>query len=372
MNSTTHPSVVLKQKYTDIIRDSATRAEKDGRLTKTQLGLIYEQQWFKMLAPSSLGGLQTPLPETLRVAEALAWADGGLGWQVAMAAGASWSAGFADAETVQKLLGDQKACIAATTAASGTAEKTKGGYTINGKWPQITGAQDATSFEVSCVLVKNGQPVKNDAGTEPQLLSFYLSKDEVSLTPAGNLVGLAAAEIQNLEVKHLEVAAARAFKVQNDAVKIDAPLYKFPYLQLMESLLAVNISGMAVHFIDLCDAVFAEQKNRSGVSLADDRTVQEILAKQILKLEDARTKLSYAIDISWQSSVNFRQIKPAILYKISAASYELSRRAIDCVDTLLPFCGVAGVDKATAINKVWRDIHTAGQNELLVFGSLPE
>jgi alkylation response protein AidB-like acyl-CoA dehydrogenase len=367
-----HPSSVLKQKYTDIIRDSAARAEKDGKLTKAQLGLTHEQHWFKMLTPSSLSGLQMPLPEALRMAEALAWADGSTGWEISLGAGAGWLAGFAETEIAKKIFGDAKLSIAGIADVAGTAEKTKNGYTLNGKWAYVGGAHEAAVFAINCILVKGGVAVKNETTNEPQLLSFLLSKEEVSLTPAGNVMGLSAAANHHMEVKGLAVAAERAIKTGIENAKVDAPLYKFPYIQLLEAFLAINISGMAIHFMDLCEPIFAEQKNRNGVPLAEDRTVKELYEKQIQKLDDARTKLVYAIELSWQSSTNFRQIKPAIVYKVSAASYELSRKARECVEVLFPYCGIEAADKTTEINRVWRDLHTASQHSLLVFGSLPE
>src|ERR1700744_6124630 len=98
MSDLAHPSSVIDQKYTDIIRNAAPKAEETGKLTKEQLALIHDQKWFKLLAPQKYGGLQMSLPDALELEEALAWADGSVGWMVTLCAGAGWFGGFTDAE----------------------------------------------------------------------------------------------------------------------------------------------------------------------------------------------------------------------------------------------------------------------------------
>ncbi len=369
MNNSSHPSSVLKQKVTDIIRDSAAKAEKDGRFSKTQLNLIAEQQWFKMLAPSSMEGLQMALPAAVRLTEGISWADGSAGWAIAQCAVASWQTAFIDAEVAKGILGDAKVGITYGEG-NGTAEKKGDDYVVSGKWNYATGTNDATAFIGNCIETVNGEAVKNESGNA-NILSFIFMKEDVTVVSSWNALGLSATSCNSFEVKALEVAANRSFVI-NAEPKVDAPIYKFPQQQLQEAIFAASISGMAYHFVDLVEAHLTSTKGKNGQPLSTDRTISEYFEKWTEKLEDARTKLYYAADISWQGCINFQKIKPAILYKVSAAAYELSRKAAECADALYPYCGMGSIDKSTEINRVWRDLHTAGQHSLLVFGSLPE
>jgi alkylation response protein AidB-like acyl-CoA dehydrogenase len=371
MNNSSHPSSVLKQKFAEAIRDAAIRAEKEGKLTKTQLSLIYEQQWLKMLAPSAYEGMQLSLPEALQLIESIAWADGSAGWLVTLSALNGWFGGFMDPGTAKSIFSGEKVLVAGNTDAHGTAQKTGAGYTINGKWAFASGAQDATAFVANCIVTQKGTPVK-DSNNEPQVVSFVLLKNEVTVVPSWNAMGLVATASHGFEIKDQVVAADRAFKVSGDAAKVASQLYQFPYTELSEAALAVNVSGLAFHFLDLCEALFAEKKNSRGTLLSNDDTVQEVYQKHTQKLTDARTKLYYAIDLSWQACVHNQPIKPAILYKVSAGAYDLSRRARECADALYPYCGMSAIDKTSEINRVWRDLHTASQHSLLVFGGSPE
>ncbi len=369
MNNTIQPVSVLKQKHIDVIRDSAARAEKDGKLTKAQINIINEQNWFKILAPSSLGGLQLPLPDALLILEALACADGSTGWTVTRCAIAGWSAGFLNADIAKEIFSGDKACIAGSGEATGTAEKTKSGYTVNGKWSLVSGTHEATAFIANCVITQNGTPVK-DEDNKTQVLAFLFLNNEATVLPTWNAMGLAGTSCNDIEVKNLKVPSARAFKISGDNAKSGARLYQYPLQQLSEAAMSVNISGMAFHFIDVCRELLTQMKNSNGVALINDNLVDDTFDKYIQKLNDARVKLFYAVELTWQSCVNQQQIKDTILYKVSAASQDLTKRARECVDALYPFCGISSTDKGSEINRIWRDLHTASHESLLVYGGI--
>jgi len=371
MSNLPHPSGILDPKIVSLMRKDAPDAEKNGKFTKAQLNLIHDQKWLKMLAPARYGGLELSLPAILEKEEALAWADGSIGWMVTLCAGSGWFNGFIDPELAKKILSDPKVCMAGSGGKMGTAEKTKAGYTVTGEWAHACGANQATVFTANCTVTQGGKPVK-DENDKNKVLSFVLFKDEVTIIPAWNTIGMVATGSDGFKVTGLKVTEDRAFVINNDTTGIDAPLYNYPFTPLAEATMAVNISGMALHFTDLCTTLFNEKKNRSNQLLINDLGVQETLEKYTARLEDARMKLYYAVSLSWDACKNNKRIKEAIIYKVSAGAQELAKRARECVDALYPYCGLFAAGKDTEINRVWRDLHTASQHTLLVFGGSPE
>ncbi len=368
MNKSNYTATVLKQKQIDTIRDAAARSEKDGRLAKAQLNAINEQNWFRIFSPSSYGGLQLPLPDGLQILESLAWADGSTGWAVTKNAIAGWITAFFNADIIKETGGGEKIAIAGNET-TGTAEKTKSGYTINGKWRHASQSAEAAAFMASCIVTQGGQPLKGE-DNKNQVLTFLLLKDEVTVSASPNSLGLAAAASGDFEVKNLKIPAARAVKIAGENAKVNARLFQYPFLQLSEAAMAVNISGMAFHFIDSCFEILEQMKGFNGAPLMSDNMVEDTFEKHMQKLNDARVKLYYAVELTWQSCVNQQPIKDTILYKVSSASQDLTRKARECVDALYPFCGPDAMDKSSEINRVWRDLHTASHEPLLVFGGL--
>jgi alkylation response protein AidB-like acyl-CoA dehydrogenase len=366
-NNTEQLSAVLKQKFVDVIRDGAARAEKDGKFTKAQMNLAYEQHWFQMLMPAANGGLQMPLPDMLELAEALAWADGSFAWAITYCACAGWFSGFIDKDN--KLLSGDKVCFTGSTDINGTAEKTAKGYLVNGYWQNAALANDATAFIVNCVETKNGDTVKND-DNESQLVRVILLASEVEVLSTWNGMGLAATASHDFEIKNVTVPFDRVLDTAD--AKSTLPLYQFPQLYLFESAIAVTMLGMTTHFTDICKLMFTEKKNSSGINLSSDATIMDIFQKNLQRVADARAKLYYAIQLAWQACTNNLSIKPAILYKVSIGAHELSKRCRECVDGLYPFLGLTAADKSAEINRIWRDIHTASLHSIIVYGNLPK
>jgi hypothetical protein len=53
---------------------------------------------------------------------------------------------------------------------------------------------------------------------------------------------------------------------------------------------------------------------------------------------------------------------------VSRTSHALAVVARQWVDTLYPYAGLGAANVGSEINRVWRDVHTASQHPLLVFG----
>ncbi|MEJ0030208.1 MAG: hypothetical protein WDO15_07490 [Bacteroidota bacterium] len=94
---------------------------------------------------------------------------------------------------------------------------------------------------------------------------------------------------------------------------------RYPFLQLAETTLAVNLSGMALRFIEL-----------SGIKTNP--------------LDSYRK--------------NFFE------HPGSETSHALVKASRDIVNEIYPSLGLSAADKSTEINRVWRNFHTAAQHSL--------
>lgn len=125
-----HPSQILFEEDTHLIRSYSLIAEGQGALTPAQLQLIYDRKWFKVMVPEYAGGLELSLPEVMRLLEAAAWADGSFGWVLNLGAGANMFAAFLPVEIAKKLFIHPEFCIAGSGTLSGKAEKIDRGYIL--------------------------------------------------------------------------------------------------------------------------------------------------------------------------------------------------------------------------------------------------
>lgn len=333
-----------------------------GRLHPDQLALIYAQGWFRMMVPRRCGGPGLPLPEVVRIEEAISRADGSAGWTVTLCSGAGWFAGFFPPPVLSGLFCDEQLCVAGSGTPSGEAHVIVGGFRISGRWKYASGAYHATAFTANCKVWSDGKQVLTQAGA-PLVRPFLFLRDEVRITGDWNAVGLVATGSHGFEVSGLELPAERGFVIDASAASDDDPLYRYPFLALAEATLAVNTSGMMLHFLDCCATVFGERMARGGLSARTSGEMMGALEKAREAIGRRRVDFYSALDRSWET------MQPESFRAVSRVSHALAGSVRQWTDRLYPYAGLGAARIDTDINRVWRDIHTAGQHPLLVFRS---
>ena len=113
---------------------------------------------------------------------------------------------------------------------------------------------------------------------------------------------MAATGSDAYSIKDVWVEGNRRFKIDPSAAVIQNPLYQYPFYQLAEATLAANLSGMSVHFVDLCHDIFLNrQKDKKAITDKNKRVMDEALQKQSAQLNEARTAFYNALLLSWQN-----------------------------------------------------------------------
>jgi hypothetical protein len=77
-------------------------------------------------------------------------------------------------------------------------------------------------------------------------------------------------------------------------------------------------------------------------------------------IQAKRTEFYKTLDHSWERQTDFDGV--------SRCSRELVTEVRRIVDKLYPYGGLGAARPDMEINRVWRDLHTASQHNLLVFG----
>jgi alkylation response protein AidB-like acyl-CoA dehydrogenase len=366
MTHNTHPSSLLNNEWISLLRKEAPIAEQHGSLTPAQLELIYEQGWFRLYVPEVYTRSIYALPEALHLIEALSWADGSVGWTVTLCSGAGWFGGFMDTEVAAAVFSSTDVCLGGSGAATGTANRTTGGYVINGKWKYATGTPHLTHFTANCIITEGEDVVLNKDG-EPLILPFIFKKEEVQPIHDWRTIGLVATASQSFEIRDLIVPANRCFPLVPEGRKVSQPIYNYPFLPFAEVTLAVNSSGMAIHFLDCCKDSFAQRIESRKATPAQEQLLTERLAQAKDRLSKARMVFYEVVEASWQLVLKDTTVPASLLEEISLSSRHLAATARDVVDQLYPLCGLQAADPLSEINRVWRDLHTASQHSLLNF-----
>ncbi len=358
------PSQILTEDDISIIRSYSSVAEAQGALTPAQLQLIYYRKWFKMMVPVYAGGLELPLPQIMQILEAAAWADGSFGWALNLGAGANMFAAFLPPEIAKKLFIHAEICIAGSGSLSGKAEKVDGGYLVNGSWRYATGAPHAHFFSISCTVTENGEPTKDKNG-EFNTRSFIVPRHQVTITDLWNSHGLKATASHDFKIEDVLVPDDFSFNLTEPSIFADSALYKIPFLPLAEALLAVTMSGMGCHFIDLLKSLLKEKIQADPNRSKDYPAMETAIQAGEATLNKVRDDLYKIASETWLRYEDGEAVAETDLNQIISNAKRCAFVARTEVDKLYPWAGMNAILPESELNRVWRDIHTASQHILL-------
>jgi len=338
-------------------------ADSEGWLTPAQQALIHEQDWLRMLAPRACGGAELPLPEVVRLEQAVAAQDGSIGWVVTLCAGAGWFAGFLAPERAREIMATPNVCVAGSGAPTGHADRDGDGFRIAGRWDYASGAPMATHFTLNAVLRERGQVLLDDAG-RPRIRAFIVPARHVTLEPTWRSIGLRASASHSYRIDDAWVPADHGFTIAAEAATAPGPLYRFPFMPLAFVTLGANLLGMAQHFLALARPLLAARRHpATGLTVIELPAVAARVAEATAAIDIVQSEFYATLDAAWAAAVAGADVDSAALQETSRRSVEACRHA---VDTIYPFCGLQAAHGDSDINRVWRDFHTATQHALLV------
>ncbi len=355
-----HPQEVLDQQIIEKIRSQSEKAVLERKLTQDQLALIYEEEWLRLFIPKTYRGLEMNLPQALQILEALAYADGSLGWTVNLGAGANLFAAYIRPSLSEQIFTDTKACIAGSGALGGSARPEASGYRVRGQWKYGSGSAQATAFTANCKLPANGK-----ASDLPGFHSFVFFPDEVKVKNTWDAYGLQATSSHDFEVTEHWLPEERTFSLLKPSPYEDGPLYRFPFMQFGELTTCLQLTGMALHFLDEVRALLMQKKSMTGENLKDNVKVQDTLAQAEASLESARAWLYVLVHEAWQQCESGHTPSDEVLRKISLAVKHAAQAARESAEKVYPLAGMTVLSPETELNRCWRDLHTASQHVLL-------
>jgi len=346
----------------------AAAADAGGWLHPVQQALIHRRGWLRMLAPRAIGGAERPLPEVVRLEEAIARVDGSAGWTVTLCAGAGWFAGFLPPHLARAILATPRACLAGSGAPTGHAERAGAGWRIEGEWDYASGAPMATHFTFNAWLRADGMPLLDAAG-QPRMLAFVVPAEIVEIVPRWKSIGLRATASHAYRIRGAWVHADHGFVIDPACATAPGPLYRFPFLPFAFVTLAANVAGMAGHFVDLAEDCIGRRRNRfggQGEPLIEVPAVRAALDGARMRLDDVRSRLYALLDACWAEAAAGAPVAAAPAAQLQALAQAWVAAARHAVDTLYPYCGLVAASSDSDINRVWRDFHTASQHALLM------
>ncbi|HET8648205.1 MAG TPA: acyl-CoA dehydrogenase family protein, partial [Vicinamibacteria bacterium] len=314
----------------EAVRD---RLDVDCRLPDELIRAMAEAGLFRMAVPACLGGLEVD-PFTLSdVIEELSYADGAVGWVVAIGAGTASvaSAGLPE-EAAREIYGHDPLVVTCGNLAvpGGKAAPVPGGYRVTGRWPFGSGSLHSTWLAGHCAVMDGDGPRMKEDGTPEARIMMFPAAD-VEILDTWHVAGLRGTGSHDYAVADVFVPEERTIP-RGGSPRHPGSLYATRFYLLAHASHALGIARRAIDaFSDLAGA---KQQPRSEKLLRERAAVQEDVARAEALVGTARAYLMEVTRDLWETVTAGRELTDIQRARARLAMTTGVRQSAEAVDLM--------------------------------------
>lgn len=348
-----HPQVERALGLYPLIQREGSEINRRRELTPPLVQALKDGQFFRMLQPRAIGGMEMKPSDFSRVTEALAAADGSVAWVVCQGNGCSMSAAYLDPAVAKSMFGPVDGILAwGPPGAPFEAEPVSGGYCISGTWRFASGSQNATWL---------GAHMKVKGRKETRTMLF--PKSSVRYVDIWHTLGLRGTASNEYVVKDLFVPEDHSM-LRDQAVdrREQGPLYRFTSGQLYSAGFAGVGLGLARGMIDAFLDLPATKVSRGAAKpMRENNVVQSQLAQCEAKWHSARAFLHTTLDENYEYVVQHGEMTERQAAMMRLASTWTIQQSREVANTIFHCAGSMAVFEDQPFERRLRDIDTVAQ-----------
>lgn len=346
---------MFKQEEIRMIRNQSRQTEEAGTVSPELLDFMYEEKLFKLFVPEELGGRMLPLPEALRFFQQASRIDGNFGWLITIGSGGGMFVPNIQTQWAQPLFSPKEAVLAGSGHPNGVAAKVDGGYRVKGEWKYCSGAPYAAFFTANA-LVEGDQSVR----------SFVFMPEQVEIIRDWQAFGLKGTGSHSIKVQEAFVPEDRAFSLLEQQNEWRGPVHSFPFVPFSIASFASVCLGIGEHFFEEAKSLAEKYRDNGSVEERDRYPfVQAQITQQEQKVAEAIEGFHQKGDSLWAVHAGGKEMAEADLQDYMDTSKRAAGTVIQTADALIRLFGMEAIMESSTINRIWRDLHTAGQHAFL-------
>lgn len=354
------PEAVLAaaQKLAPTIAARAAEIEAARRIPDDLLKGLLDAGCFRVLMPTSHGGVGADLTGTLRVMEALARADASVGWTVMMGATGWCDFTGLPRATFDEILTRPDVVVAGAFNPTGSISADGDGYRVTGRWGFASGCEHATWLYANCV--------EGIVDGHPMLRMAVFTPDQVVIEDTWKVSGLCGTGSHHFHVDDVAVPAERTFVPLGDEPCLDDPAVRIP----VPSLLALAVASVAVGCAqgaldDILDLATNKVPLLAPGALATNPLFQFELATADTEFRAARALLYETAGSAWATAADGSEFTLEHVARMRAAAVWATARAAAVVDVAYRSGGGSSLYTDSSLQHRLRDIHALTQHFLI-------
>src|SRR5215813_8354117 len=304
-----HAAIALAEQ----IRAASDEIERGRRIPPSIAQAIKDAGVFGMAMPRVWSGPELDPLMQFRVIEALAMADGSVGWCAMIGCDGGYVTAFLDQDVARAMYPDVLVATGVAATTTGRATRVPGGYRVSGRFPFVSGGHHCEWLWVGCIVVDDGTP-RVDGNGVPETRQCLLRLSQCEILDTWHTTGLRGTGSNDVVVRDEFVAEERSFSFQDPKlIKRPGPLYAFPLMLMAKG--SAPALGIARHAIDTLASVAGKPARRYTLgerlepakSLRDEVHVQDAIGRAESLLAAARAYLFDLMGDLWMTLVEGRR-----------------------------------------------------------------
>ena len=277
------------------------RIEQSRELPAALVETLYGAGLFSLWLPTALGGPELAPVDFVRIIEAIARADGSVGWCVAVGACYSCFAGYLEESVAREIYGAGDTILAGTLNPTGRAVAVPGGYRVTGQWSYGSGIQHSNWILGNCVVI-DGNTARTNPDGSPVIRLMIFPRSDVSVIDTWRVSGLRGTGSHDFRVDDLFVPEQRAIMGFGGTPTQPGRLYGLPFTIFSVSLVGVPL-GLARASIDALTELAGNKRPMDSRQLLKDKpAIQAAIGRAEATLRAARAFLFEAVQAMWDAA----------------------------------------------------------------------
>jgi alkylation response protein AidB-like acyl-CoA dehydrogenase len=351
------------------IRAASAEIERGRRLPAGIAAAMKDAGVFGMAMPRAWGGLEVDPLTQFRVIEALAMADGSVGWCAMIGCDGGYMTAFLDQDVGRAMYPDLLMATAAAATTTGQAVRVPGGYRVSGRFPFVSGCNHCEWLWLGCVVHENGV-ARVDGNGVPETRQCFVRLSECDILDTWHTTGLRGTGSNDVFIRDMFVEEARTFSFQDPTlIKRPGPLYAFPFLFIAKG--AAPALGVARHAIDaVIESAATKPARRYTVGerieaakmLRDEVHVQDAVGRAETRLAAARAYYFDVMGDLWVTLLAGRQPSERQVALFTAAYAHVVGVCVDVVQLVYKAAGGTAVYQKGPLDRCLRDVLTMNQH----------
>jgi alkylation response protein AidB-like acyl-CoA dehydrogenase len=339
-----------------LARKRAAMTERERRLPADLVDCLRASGLLRACAPSSLGAPQASPAVSLRCAETVARGDASAGWCVSIAATSSLLSAYLPTDGAAEIFGHSQAVAAGVWAPRGTARPVQGGLRVSGRWAYCSGISHSEYLFAGSVIDAGG----HQQSGRPPVRVVAIPTSELEILDTWHTSGLRGTGSHDVIADDVYVPAHRTLSLFDQALTIDAPLYRFPIFGFFALSIAAAALGNARGAIDdLAQLAAAKVGQDSRRTLAERPATQASVAQSEAALRAARAFFYEAIGDAWQAAHRPAPAPVQLRTALRLAATHAVRTAADVARAMYDLGGGSAIYEDSALQRRFRDAHAA-------------